>query len=120
LTTRVHAITTPSSDNMQVELACVAPGAVFVLHVLPDSGAARTVLRTVPPGAVLMPSSTRLIAVNAGQLRNLDKLEFAAMAPGGAPITISAVVSPDLAGPALLACQDMVSLGILPQSFPAV
>jgi hypothetical protein len=86
-TTRVCAIATPSSDNMQVELACVAPGAVFVLDVLPDLRAARTVLRTVPPGAVLMPSSTRLIAANSGQLRNLGKLEFVAMAQGGAPVT---------------------------------
>jgi hypothetical protein len=72
---------------MQVELACVAPGAVFVLDVLPDLRAARTVLRTVPPGAVLMPSSTRLIAANSGQLQNLGKLEFVAMARGGAPVT---------------------------------
>jgi hypothetical protein len=119
-TTRVCAIAMPSSDNMQVELACVAPGAFFVLHVLPDSGAARTVLRMVPPGAVLMPSSTRLIAANSEQLWNLGKLEFMAMAPGEAPDTISAVVSPDLAGPALLSRQDMVSLGILSQNFPAV
>jgi hypothetical protein len=120
--TRVRAICVATADGAHVALACVAQGAVFNLDVLPDTGAARTVLPTkmVPPGVPLVPSVTRLIAANGGQLRNVGKMEFMAVAPGGRPTTISAVVSPDLVGSALLGRQDMVALGILPKDFPAV
>jgi hypothetical protein len=63
---------------------------------------------------------TKLIAANGTVLRNLVKVVLMCQAPGGAPATVSAVVSPDLPGGALLGRHDLVALGILPADFPAV
>jgi hypothetical protein len=92
------------------------------LVVIPDTGAARTIipLKAVPAGAVVAPSRTRLFTAGGAPLDNSGTVSFSACVAGGPRTVIQAVVSTGLVGPPLVGCNDLEALGVLPASFPAV
>jgi len=96
----------------------------FTIACTPDTGATRTILAAsiVDRHTMLTkPSSARLFSAKEDERMECSRrVTFNARAPGGPWHEIRALVSSDLKEDVLLSWHDLIKLGVIAQSFPAV